>query len=79
MDNNNTMFAEFPDLLTPTEMQKALGIGRNMTYRLLNSGKIRHMRLGLAYRIPKICLVDFVVSSCCHDVVASNPTSQEVK
>jgi excisionase family DNA binding protein len=73
------MFAELPDLLNPSDLQKALRVGRTQVYRLLDSGEIRHLRIGRAYKIPKCYVVDFILSSCYVDDVATNPSSREVK
>ena len=61
------MFAEFSDVLSVEEVQKALGIGRSMTYRLINSGKIKHLRIGKNIKIPKRFLVDFILGGCYTD------------
>jgi excisionase family DNA binding protein len=63
----NDMFLGYPDVLTMDDLQVALGIGRNSAYRLINSGKINHLRIGKAIRIPKKYLVDFVFASCYND------------
>ena len=64
MNNTISMFSEFPDLLSVEDLQKALGIGRTMAYRLINSGEIKHLRIGKSIKIPKRYLIDFVLSSC---------------
>lgn len=58
------MFNEYPDLLTIEAMQEALGIGRTMAYRLINGGKIQHMRIGKTIKIPKQFLIDYVHTEC---------------
>jgi len=63
------MFNEFPDVLTMDDMQKALGIGRTMAYRLINNGRIKHMRIGKAIKVPKQFLVDYIYSECYNDSV----------
>lgn len=37
--------ANFGDVLTPAEVQRLLGIGRNATYELLASGKLPSIRI----------------------------------
>jgi excisionase family DNA binding protein len=37
--------ADIGDILTPTDVQRVLGIGRNATYDLLASGKLPSIRL----------------------------------
>jgi excisionase family DNA binding protein len=41
----STALAEFGDVLTPVEVQRVLGIGRNATYELIASGKLRSIRV----------------------------------
>ena len=62
--NFNEMFSNYPDLLTIYDLQKALGIGRTMAYRLVNSGQIEHFRVGKIIKIPKRFVMDFIINSC---------------
>ena len=62
--SNVDFFANYPDLLTTDDLQKALGIGRTMAYRLINKGEIKHLRIGKNIRIPKRHIVDFIGRSC---------------
>lgn len=52
----------YPDVLTPEEAMKVLGVGRNKIYDLLKSGCIKSLRLGKLYRIPKKYLQLFIDS-----------------
>lgn len=57
------MLERYNDVLTVAELQEILGIGRNMVYSLLQSGKISAFRVGQKkWRIPKasICSVRFI-------------------
>jgi len=58
------LFTEYPDLLSIEQMQDALGVGRSMAYRLVKQEKIKHLRIGKTIRIPKICMLDYVLNSC---------------
>ena len=58
------MFDNYPDLLTINDLQKALGVGRSIAYKLINDGSINHFRIGSAIRIPKNYLVDYINESC---------------
>jgi excisionase family DNA binding protein len=69
------IFEEAPDLLTPIELQALLGVGRTKVYHLLESGEIRHLRIGRTYKIPKCYVVDFIESSCYNRDVATDPPS----
>ena len=55
-------FSEYPDVMTPKQVQVALNIGRTWTYRLLKSGKIPSFRVGKSYRIAKRQLIKYVKS-----------------
>lgn len=73
------MFDNFKDLLTITDIQNALGIGRSTAYRLIKDGRIRHLRIGKTIKVPKRYLVDFVQDSCyTRAVTASLPSQKEV-
>ena len=51
-------------MLTVAQMQKALGIGKNTSYKLINSGAIKSFRLeGKSIRVPKPWLIDYVMAS----------------
>ena len=54
------MFRDYPDALTPGEVQKMLGIGSRLTYRLLQSGQIPSVRMGWLYRVPKVAIIDYL-------------------
>ena len=38
-----------PDLMTVSDLQHILHIGRNTAYHLLSSGQIQHLRVGRSY------------------------------
>jgi excisionase family DNA binding protein len=74
------MLAGYPDLMSVENMQKALGIGRSMAYRLIKDGVIKYLRVGKAIKIPKYFLIDFIVRSCYNNDIATNlPLLKEVK
>ena len=54
------MFAEYPDIVTVKDLQAMLGI-----YDLLGEGEISCIRLGNAYKIPKINVIDYVLKRPC--------------
>ena len=58
------MFDEFPDIMTVSDIQRALGIGRNTAYKLLKSKQIKSIRIGNKYKIPKSCLVAYSLQIC---------------
>lgn len=73
------MFENYPDVLTVSDLQNALGIGRSMAYRLIRNGYIRHLKIGRKIKVPRRYLIDYVESTCYNNIIATNPPSQEVK
>ncbi|MGA8533500.1 MAG: helix-turn-helix domain-containing protein [Candidatus Tumulicola sp.] len=45
MTRASIALADLGDILTPTDVQRLLGIGRNATYELLASGKLPAIRI----------------------------------
>ena len=57
------MFGEYPDVVEVDDLRKMLGgISRKLVYRLLSDGRIKSVRVGRAYKIPKIYVIDFLTS-----------------
>ncbi len=54
------LFRKYPDLLSVKDVQKALRIGRNTAYRLLDSGELKSFRIGAIYRVPKPYLLEYI-------------------
>ncbi len=57
------MFKEYPDIVTVSDLTKMLHIGRNQAYKLVGDGSIRTIRIGTNHRIPKQCVIDYVIRS----------------
>ena len=53
-------YDQLPDVLTPKEVQAFLRLGRNAIYAALQDGRIRSVRLGQKFLIPKAALREFV-------------------
>lgn len=51
---------KYPDILIFDELVEILGIGENTTYNLLKSKKIYSKKIGKEYKIPKICVIDYI-------------------
>ena len=54
------MLTEYNDILLPEDVQKILQTGRNTVYSYLANGKIRSIKIGGKYRIPKLNLLEFI-------------------
>jgi excisionase family DNA binding protein len=57
------MFKGYPDILDVTQAGQALGVSVKTVYKLIQEGKLSAIKVGRAYRIPKISIarVFFVV------------------
>lgn len=58
--NRGKCFEDLPLVLRVDDLMEVLGIGRNATYELLRSGKIRSIRIGTNYRIPRDALEEYL-------------------
>lgn len=54
------MFDVYKDVLTVEEACKALGMGKNTVYNLLQQNIIKSIRIKRKYYIPKQFLIDFI-------------------
>lgn len=50
-------------VLTPKDVMDILDIGKNTTYALLNSGKLRGFRVGRSWRINAEVLEEFMLGA----------------
>jgi len=58
------MFAEYPDVVDVEQLRRMLGgISRKLAYRLLASGELRSVRIGRSYRIPKLCVIEYLTGT----------------
>lgn len=55
------MLDQYPDLLSTSDFQQILGIGRGLLYRLLNTNQIPAIRVGKRkWRIPKAAVIAYL-------------------
>jgi excisionase family DNA binding protein len=54
------IFKDFPDVVTPANLQKMLAIGRNTVYELLRAGIIPSVKIGKQIRISKQAVIDYL-------------------
>ena len=52
-----SVLKEYPDVLSPDETAKALGVSTKTVYRLLHSNTINHIKMGRTYKVPKAHLL----------------------
>ena len=57
-----SMFENYPDVVEVDDLRKMLGgISKKLAYRLLSDQEIRSVRVGRAYKIPKICVIEYLM------------------
>lgn len=59
-DVYRTLLKDYPDIMSIEEMSAALGVSTKTAYKLLREGKITAIKVGRAYRIPKIHLLAYL-------------------
>ena len=57
------MLEEYADILTAEEACEALRIGYNAMYEMLNTGKLKGYRNGRVWRIPKVAVQEYILTS----------------
>lgn len=58
--NNKNIFTNFPDIVKVKDLQKMLGIGRNLAYELVSSNAIKTIKSGNLILIPKQNVIDYL-------------------
>ena len=56
-----SMFKTYPDMVSVQTLQEMLGICRKNAYQLVQQNKIRSTRVGRSYKIPKLCVVEYLI------------------
>lgn len=56
----SVMLKHYPDVMNIEEMSRALGVSTKAGYKLIRTGKITAMKVGRAYRIPKVHLLTYL-------------------
>ena len=51
---------ELPAVLTVRDLAQLLRLGTNTVYRLLRQGKIKNVRMGRQYRIPRWAVLEYI-------------------
>lgn len=59
-DAYSVMLREYPDVMKIEQMSQALGVSTKTGYGLLKSGKVACLKVGRAYRIPKVHLLTYM-------------------
>jgi len=54
------LLSNYNDILLPEDVQKILHTGRNTVYQYLADGRIKSLKIGGKYKIPKMYLLEFI-------------------
>ena len=58
------IFADYPDVVNVEQMCSMLGgVGKKTVYDLLHSGDIRYIKLGKSFKIPKACIIEYLIGN----------------
>lgn len=61
-ENYSLMFTSYPDIVDITQMRKILGgIGVTLAYKLLKERKIKSIKIGREYKIPKSYIIEYLL------------------
>lgn len=74
--NYKEIFKEYPDVVNTEQMCEMLGnICIKTGYQLLKNKEIYYFHIGHKYLIPKICIIDYILSriqyESCHKIESS--------
>lgn len=63
-ENYSLMFTNYPDIVDISQMKKMLGnIGITLAYKLLKEKRIKSIKIGREYRIPKSCIIEYLLNN----------------
>lgn len=57
----NDLFSTYPDVVSIDEIQQMLRIGKNTVYELLKTEKLKSIKVGKKYVVPKKFVIDFLL------------------
>lgn len=57
------MFTDSPDIVNVAQVQSMLKISRHLAYALIGDDDIPGMKIGNAYRVPKINVIRYALSA----------------
>ena len=57
---DDTMLQNYPDILDVKQVSELLNVSSKTVYRLINEGKLASLKVGRAFKIPKIHLLQYI-------------------
>ncbi|MCQ2474529.1 MAG: helix-turn-helix domain-containing protein [Clostridia bacterium] len=58
-----TMFDEFPNMLSPEQVADIMNVSKETVYRMVRRGDYDSLKLGRIIRIPKACVLNYIVAN----------------
>jgi excisionase family DNA binding protein len=55
-----SMFKDYPDVLSIDQMAEMIGISTKTAYKVVNDGKVDCVKVGRAYKIPKVNVMKYL-------------------
>ena len=63
-DAYKLMLKDYPDVMNIEQVCEVLGVSTKTGYRILREGKLRSLKIGRAYRVPKAHLFTYLSIGC---------------
>lgn len=61
-ENYTMMFTSYPDVVNIRELKDMLDIGITLAYRLVRENRIKSIKVGREYKIPKANIISYLVN-----------------
>ena len=58
-----TMFDEFLNMLSPEQVADIMNVSKETVYRMVRRGDYDSLKLGRIIRIPKDCVLNYIVAN----------------
>lgn len=55
-----SLFKEYPDVLSIEQMAEMIGVSTKTAYKVVNDGKVDCVKVGRAYKIPKVNIMKYL-------------------
>ena len=61
-DRSTNLFSDYNDIVSVKDIMQMIGVGRAKVLKLLQDGKIKSVKMGLKYIVPKQSFIDYLAS-----------------
>ena len=61
-DAYRVMLRDYPDVLNIDQMCEILSVSTKTGYAILKKGSVQHLKVGRTYRIPKLSVIEFLLT-----------------